>query len=284
MVDRLVAASQQQLVPRTPIPLTRPNVAIVGFSEGHLAQAPFDDPTYEMWGINRLHINADVGQKRWDRWFNIHDLEKFHGEDAEHLAFLKQFEGPVYLRSQDIGKYDVPNGVPFPADRLLREFPVGYFNNTISWLIAFALLLDPKELAVFGVDMAQDALINAEYAAQRPSCEYFLGIASGRGIPVHLPAGSDLLAATHLYGFEDPDVFTQKLLNRMQETGERKEKVKVELAQFEAQAAAQRQNMVNAINQLDGAMQDCQYWLRNWVPQTAGEPHKTESVTLNTVG
>ncbi len=264
-----IAESEQVIVSRVPTPLTRPNVSIVGFAEGHLMQAPFDDDSFEMWGINRLHTNKETEEKKWHRWFNLHDLEKFHGEDKEHLAFLKEFDGPVYLRAQDLGKFDIPNAVPFPADELVANFG-GYFNNTISWLIAFAIALEPKELGLFGVDMAQDALLNAEYAAQRPSCEYFLGLASGRGITINLPKGSDLLKSTHgLYGFDDPDVFTQKLMNRLEETGGRKEKLKAELAAIDNQRA----QMIAAVNQLDGAMQDVQYWLRNWVPQPPGEAY-----------
>ncbi len=262
-------AESELVTSRVPAPLTRPNVSIVGFAEGHLMQAPFDDDSYEMWGINRLHTNKETEDKKFHRWFNLHDLEKFHGEDKEHLAFLKEFDGPVYLRQQDLGKFDIPNAVPFPADELVNNFG-GYFNNTISWLIAFAIALEPKELGLFGVDMAQDALLNAEYASQRPSCEYFLGLASGRGITIHLPKGSDLLKSTHgLYGFDDPDVFTQKLMNRLEETGGRKEKLKAELAAIDNQRA----QMIAAVNQLDGAMQDVQYWLRNWVPQPPGEAY-----------
>lgn len=260
-----IAESEQKLVTYTPEPLSRPNVSIVGFAEGHLMQAPFDDDTFEMWGINRLHTSKGTEDKKWHRWFNLHDLEKYHGKDPEHLEFLKTFEGPVYLRAQDIGKFDIPNAQPFPADALVKQF-AGYFNNTISWLIAFAIALEPKEIGLYGVDMAQDALLNAEYASQRPSCEYFLGIASGRGITINLPNGSDLLKTSHLYGFEDPGVWVQKMINRLEETGGRKEKVKVELAALDNQ----RSQMVAAINQLDGAMQDTQYYLRNWVPQDAG--------------
>lgn len=544
--------------------LTKPSVAVVGFAEGHLGEAPYGDPEWEVWGINRLHTVQSTDDTRFDRWFNIHDLEKFHGQDQEHLAFLKGFHGPVYLRPQDVGKFDIPNAVPFPAEDLVQRFG-GYFNNTISWLIAYAITLEPKRLGVFGVDMAQDSILNAEYCVspdtrvltadlrwvpaeqlevgdklvgfdehvqpgkrfrefrettveavtellqpsfrlhmadgtklissdkhrwlhgtrikwqttnelhgpimngrladtvriasqhmssrqieqrygigrstvqrvlagtldwtkcrrdtlykvmetwdddrswdagylaaafdgeghlsmnprlnnntgynvtlgfaqrdhpmadqwreamqrrgfafsshdlkyqvkggrkemmrllgtirpprllsqfnpnhlgvmhkaeaveildkefigqapvigiqtttgtfiaegyashnsqQRPSAEYFLGIASGLGIEVQLPKGSDLLKASHLYGFEDASPFMSKLLNRLQEVGQRKEKLKVELAQADAQinqVNAHKQNLVAAINQLDGAMQDVQYWLRNWMPQDAGD-------------
>ena len=46
---------------------------------------------------------------------------------------------------------------------------------------------------MYGVDMAQDTLLAAEYSEQRPSCEYFIGLAEGAGIRVDIPGGSDLL-------------------------------------------------------------------------------------------
>jgi hypothetical protein len=150
----------------------------------------------------------------------------------------------------------------------------GYFNNTVSWLIAYAISKQPQVLGVYGVDMAQDAIMNAEYSMQRPSCEYFLGLAAGMGITLHLPVGSDLLKATHLYGFEDAAPFVNKLLSRLQEVGQRKEGVKGEMARVDAELnrlAGVKQDLFAAVNQLDGAMQDAQYWLRNWVPQQPGE-------------
>lgn len=239
------------------------NIAICGFALGHVNEAPFGDPAWEKWGINRLHT---VHPGPYDAYFNIHDLEQYHGEDAEHLAYLKNFDGPVYLRPQDIGKYDVPNAVPFPADELVKKFG-RYFNNTVSWLIAYAIEQHPTRMGVYGVDMAQDALLNAEYAQQRPSCEYFLGLAVGLGIELVIPNGSDLLKTTHLYGFEDPDPWVQKMLNRHQEVGQRKEEAKQQLGQLQAQA----QQLTNGINQLDGAMQDVQFWLRNWRPLDLGQ-------------
>lgn len=254
-------------------PLLTPNVSIVGFSEGHVHEAPYGDPGWEMWGINRLHtITAASGP--FTRWFNLHDLELFHGQDEEHLEFLRTFAGPVYLRPADIGKFDIPNQTPFPIDPITQRFG-RYFNNTISYLIAYAITLQPDTIGVYGVDMAQDHLMNAEYSQQRPSCEYFMGLAVGAGIKLHLPHGSDLLKTTHLYGFEDPDVFIQKCMSRLQEVGSRKEAAKQQMAQVDAEIAglnARKQDMFAAINQLDGAMQDVQYWVRNWVPQPAGEP------------
>ena len=63
------------------------------------------------------------------------------------------------------------------------------------------------ELHVYGVDMAT----GGEYAAQRPSCEYLLGIAHARGIKTEVPVETTLLdacvpASEKPYGYDSEDV------------------------------------------------------------------------------
>jgi len=55
------------------------------------------------------------------------------------------------------------------------------------------------EIIVYGVDMA----VGTEYAHQRPSCEYFLGLAAGLGIKVTIPDEADPLKTRFMYGFEE---------------------------------------------------------------------------------
>jgi len=96
---------------------TKDKVAIVGFADGHRHLAPFDDPEWEIWGLNRLH--QVMPGKRWDRWFEIHDVGMYLGEkpDEEHLAFLRTFPGPVYIRPQDMGRIPIPSAQPYPFPR-----------------------------------------------------------------------------------------------------------------------------------------------------------------------
>jgi hypothetical protein len=232
-------------------------VAIVGFADGHRHLAPFDDPAFEIWGLNRLH--ASLPGKRFDRWFELHNLDMY-ADDQEHQAFLRSFPGEVYVRPEDIGKLDIPAAVPFPKTEMLEAF-LPYFTNTVSWLLGLSLMMEHSTVGVWGVDMAQDTLLQAEYQVQRPSCEYFLGVCAGRGVEVILPEGSDLLRATHLYGFEEPAMVT-KHLARLKELDGRKQTVKQQVAQLDSQKAA----AVSAVQQLDGAMQEIQYQLRNFTP------------------
>ena len=52
---------------------------------------------------------------------------------------------------------------------------------------------------------------NEEYSEQRPSCEYMLGYAMGRGVKVRISDISDLLQCGHLYAFEKPPAAIRRL-------------------------------------------------------------------------
>ena len=248
---------------------TKDKVCLVGFAEGHRHLAPFDDPDWEIWGLNRLHM---VQPARYDRWFEVHALGMYLGAkgapvDTGHLEFLRTFPGPIYLRPQDVGLVQCPSGVPYPVNRVLADFG-SYFTNSISWMMAMAIGMGFKEMMLVGVDMAQDGVFvtGSEYRQQRPSCEYFLGIAVGKGMKVHLPPGSDLLKASHLYGLEDGDAILGKRLSRMEELNKRKTVIRDQISQLEGQKAAQEKMyldqkiaLISGINQLDGALQEVIY-------------------------
>lgn len=175
--------------------MKKDKVAIIGWV-GHRKHAPYEDKSFEVWGINDLYTAKDV--KRWDRWFQLHGpgygtvtgrttLEEMYGE-------YKKWDCPVYMWKP---VKEVPSSVQFPFKELVERFG-DYFNNTISWLIAFAIHEGFKEIHVYGVDMAT----HSEYSHQRPSCEYFIGLAQGMGIKVVLPPETTLLKTKYLYGLE----------------------------------------------------------------------------------
>lgn len=259
-------------------------ICIVGFADGHRDAAPWQDQGLEFWGINRLH--AVLPGKPWTRWFELHSLEEFYGHsapggvDQQHIDFLRSFQGPVYVRGQDMDlarDWGIERAEPFPLDALLQKYHP-YFTNTVSYLIALAiemLAADPPsptpQIQMFGVDMAQDSLLQNEYRGQRPSCEWLLGMAQGRGIEVVLPPGSDLLRASHLYGFSD-DAMQKKNVERLNELGARKEQIRQEMNQLRAQADYYQ----SRISELDGSMQETQYRMVNWGTPIASPPERVQ--------
>jgi len=236
-------------------------VAIVGFASGHAHKAPFADSKVEKWGINQLW--KILPDHQFDRWFELHSLYDFYHANPGHQQFLRDFAGPVYVREEDFAlalEWGIDTAQPFPHRVILENFRP-YFNNTISWLIALAIMMRPEWVGMYGVDMAQDHLLAAEYSKQRPSCEYFLGLMEGLGIEVDIPNGSDLLAASHLYGYEDSGRVIEKMGSRFVELGKNKEQLGAQMAQIESQIAGLRDTMA----QMTGAQQEVTYWRKNWM-------------------
>lgn len=200
-------------------------VAICGFADSW-NQAPFNDLSWEIWGLNSLFEIIP----RYDRWFDIHERYIF-GMDTNkeiglgltrtgqpYMEYLAQMKCPIYM----VEKYaDIPMAIRFPVELMLSEFNPkrenklwehwknmgpedwnGYLTNSISCMIALAVMEGFKEIGLYGVDMATTAGWN-EYSMQRPSCEYYIGVAVGRGIKITLPDGSDLLKNRFMYGYQD---------------------------------------------------------------------------------
>jgi len=195
-------------------------VAIIGYTSSR-ALAPYDDPDFEIWGLNDLHRFIP----KYDRWFELHkeaDVIREHaagrmeGRDSwtESYKVMSQMTCPVYM--QEVNP-DIPMSLKFPLKEILNYFSkyfvdkeaVRYFTNSISYMLALAIMEDFKEIHVYGVDMA----VGTEFQEQRASCEFWLGVAVGRGIKIHIPEQSDLLKSKFLYAFEDDkrNVFLSKL-------------------------------------------------------------------------
>lgn len=198
--------------------LTKSKVGIIGCTSSK-SLAPYGDNDWEFWGVNNLFLTKMTYQAKaggepkpveWHKWFEIHPLEKegdqwlrrwgknFRGQNLnDYIADLKKLPCPVIMQKQ---WEEIPNSVAYPLAEILSKFG-NYFTNTISYEIALAILLGAKEIGIWGVDMAVDT----EYHHQRPSCEYFVGLARGMGIKVHIPAEADLCKTLFLYGFQEKD-------------------------------------------------------------------------------
>lgn len=240
----------------------KPKLAIVGTADSWKL-APFNNPEYEIWGVNNLYIltNKLDPPTRGDRWFEIHDVSMdkgkfcrrgdaiFRGKNVEaYLRELASLDIPIFMQKHwDI----VPKSVEYPLKEMLETFPSRYFTNTISYELALGIAMGFSEIGIWGVDMA----VGNEYHYQRPSVEYFIGIAEGKGIPIHIPAEADLLKTLFLYGFEE----------RRQGLFEKKLKLSLEqMKQRQAQAAAIRDQKNIEFQQYVGAISATQEINKIW--------------------
>lgn len=231
--------------PGEPLPTT---AYIVGFAPSWVL-TPWGDTDAHFWGMNALHKVAP--DKPWTHWFQLHDIDQHHTEDRdEHVKWLASQPYPVMMFEEHAAKVidELPNLAIYPRAEVLAEFG-NYFTNTVSWEIALAIMMGYKRIGIYGIDMAQDS----EYGGQRPSCEWMIGVAQGRGIEVDIPGTSDLLKTPYLYGIEDGGAMRVKYDARMKELIERRTDLE-----------RQRNMAHEALLQVVGAIENTEYFRRVW--------------------
>lgn len=173
-------------------------IAIIGKATSSMLLAPYEDPTWEIWGLSDCWRYVP----RLDRSFEIHDYNTgCHRWKKEYTDWMKANQDKLVIHA---AHPDLPDATPFPWIEILSHFRA-YFTNSVSWMIALAMKEGCTHLALFGVDMAQSDPgkgSNGEYETQRPSCEYYIGYGDGIGIDIHIPPQSDLLKPGQLYALE----------------------------------------------------------------------------------
>ena len=155
-------------------------------------EAPFDDESVEIWTLNNYMYKV---VPRFDRYFEIH-LPAYQGDavfDSNYLFFLKNNQDKLYIAD----KCDLyPNANIINHQHLVNKYGK-YFTNSIAWMMAEALECENvTDIYLCGVDLLQ----KEEYQVQRPCVEYFIGVAKGKGINVHVQPTSTLLKSEKLYG------------------------------------------------------------------------------------
>lgn len=252
-----------------------------------------------------IEIHSRAKDKQGKAYCDDVNIETPQGKN--HISNLNNMPFPVYMRGEDMEKFkDVKNAVAFPWKEIVRFFERKYFTNTVSWMIGLALYEAFKEcgidvskpcsealkgnqdklknfkwkkIAIYGVDMAvgwykrsngDDALQN-EYASQRPSCEWVIGIVDGLkmagvDIDIVIPSKSSLLKKFSLYGFEDvdnDDVNQMKIdkLERLDFVIGRIEQIKAQANQLQLQANQQISNLNQQILVMQGTKQEIELQL-----------------------
>lgn len=217
----------------------RSKVAMVGFASSTRDAAPFDDPTYEVWGLNQLYRYTP----RADRWFEIHTREVFEKDlvrDTDYVGWLRAAPMPVYMTQTHP---DIPMSVRYPAERIMAAFSSGrdYFTSTPSFMVALALLEGFTTIGVYGIDL----IVGREYEFEKCCMEYWLGVAQGRGVTLEIPTEAALLKQTHRYGYQDSGSFMGPLKRSLLES---------RLRQYHAK----RHECLTSLNNLDGAIQEAE--------------------------
>lgn len=191
--------------------LTTKKVAVIGYAP-NVRHAPWNDPSYTIVGLN----DQPFTMPRIDVLFELHSPEVIKEEG--HWDRLKALTIPIFMQER---YEEIPTSVKYPLALVNSRYTVegcdrAYLTCSASEMLAVVVNADPRpeRIDVFGVDMAQDS----EFAHQRPSCEFWLGVAHGMGIAISVQHSSDLLKCRWIYGFENEkiDVFTHQMRERQQ--------------------------------------------------------------------
>lgn len=130
-------------------------------------KAPFNNPDYDIWAFNYHKKELP----RVTTWFDI------HAKNPNPIAQIKRDNFPFKECEELVGGQ--------------------YFNNTVSYLIAYAILQGYEEIELYGM------LFNAEHEKRRDG-EYqnvkeLIFFAKGRGVKVTAPYDK-LINEYPLYG------------------------------------------------------------------------------------
>jgi hypothetical protein len=166
-------------------------IAIIGSAQT-VQLAPWYDASWEIWA----HATVYPYCKRVDRYFDLHPWKWISEKPVPgYLAWLKTLRTPIYMQR---AMADVPASIAYPRERVMAEHP-RYFTSHAAWMIALALAEGVTHLGFFGIHYALDE----EHKKQRAGCEFWMGVAHGRGVQLVVPEGAPLLREpAWLYGYE----------------------------------------------------------------------------------
>ena len=131
-------------------------------------EAPFGDLDWEIWSVNRRKKEETL--PRVDKWFDLH------------------FE--PFTSGQDFTRDN------FPFEEIENLVGGHYFNNTISYVIGYAILKGYKEIALYGMAFCTAA---EKQIKQYENVRELMFFAKGRGIKVTAPYDKAMIAEYPAY-------------------------------------------------------------------------------------
>lgn len=183
-------------------------VAIIGAS---IQEDQLPDDTWELWSLNNLY--KGFPNTKFDRWFELHDFARKKNRYIRR-SISTYSQQPVYAYMKDINKLGCPvymqkewsvikQSVKYPFKAIFKEYG-NYFGCSFAYMVALAIyeyqvMREPLDiLGFYGI-----TLTGKEYYRQRPTTEYFVGMARGMGIGIHIDTTSQLLRVKWPYALKE---------------------------------------------------------------------------------
>ena len=175
-----------------------------------------DEYMYDIWGINTALVKPDV--KRLDVCFEMHP-KRYWGL-LPVMQRLNDFDGKIVMQEHNP---EIPKSEAYPYEAIKKKYHLDamgenlYVTNTITWMILMALEEGYTDISLYGIHMSHAT----EYAYQRASCSWVLGIIhgwilDGKPYKLTIPKESQLLKAEYEYGFKEPTRTMEYLQGRQE--------------------------------------------------------------------
>lgn len=210
----------------------------------------------ETWGINAV---GDVFA--CDRVIHMDDVrvqqiratERPESNIARMLDWLRTTRIPV---TTSRAHPDYPALEEFPLEEALNAFPNAYFNSTAAYAVCLAILRGATKISCFGMDFSYPDCHHAEKG--RACVEFWLGIASERGIELAMPRTTSLMDAMYaqrerFYGYDTLDLSIERGADGITVTGTERADLptadEIEAAYDHSAFPAQRAAEIEAANE-----------------------------------
>lgn len=151
-------------------------------------------PDAEIWGVTSTYLD-----KKLDILFEMHDITTVKTLQAQHdgsIELINRMKLTVVTR-QPYKEYD--DNEVYPLKKVVDHFGIRYFLNSLTYMIALAIMQKPEVIQLYGVDMRNIR----DFIGEKPCVEFWLGVAVGKGIKVRTNEVSFVMASC----FEDKNMF-----------------------------------------------------------------------------
>jgi len=175
------------------------SLGIVGMAPTSRGDAPYNNPEFDIWGLNEAAASPWFKQDVPAMMFQVHPIfdvmRTYNRNDEKHWDWLRaEHNFPIMMQTN---YRDIPNAVRYPLEDAINAFGQ-YFTSTPAYMLALGILMGYKKIGIWGIEMSADS----EYIYQKSAFEYLIGFAKGLGIEIYLPPKCWLLRG-NLYAYED---------------------------------------------------------------------------------
>ncbi len=148
-------------------------------------------PDHQVWTVN-----AGAALFQHDMVFDMHTSEyleqQAHEPALKRREWMKKHDRPIVMNRAEP---DIPTSFTYPLKLIIDQLRSSYFFTGPAYMFAFALACGVKRMRVYGMDFSN----NAEFHPDRACAEFWLGLATGRGVAVEVTSNTDLLGARDRY-------------------------------------------------------------------------------------